>query len=468
MKKVSKYGRLGKNIAFITIGNFTSKILSFLMVPFYTAILSTAEFGVADLMTTTVNLIMPFFTLLVSEALLRFALDKSRSQTAVFTTGMALFLAGSSVFLLLSPIVLLFEQIRGYYLLFVVYYLVTVLHSALAYFTRGIDKVGVFSACGVVNTVVTLSVNILFLAVIRTGVTGYLCAMIIGSLVSSVGLFLAAKLYRYISPKAFDKKMLREMLNYCVPLIPNSLSWWISNSSDKYLLTFICGVSVTGIYSVSQKIPTLFATIATIFMGAWNISAVEDFGSEESKKFFSNVYRGYMALNLVLVSGIICVTKLLAELLFAKDFFAGWRFVPILVIASMFHGISGFLGSIYTSARKTKMLFVSTLIAALINVVSNALLIPCFGGYGAAIATLFSYFVIWLIRLVDSRKIMPIQWDKTTDIVSFVLLGVQATVLILNVPVVSTISVWVIFGIVALLNGKKLLPVVAGILKKRR
>lgn len=463
---MNRYGRLGKNIAFITIGNFASKILSFLMVPFYTAILSTEEFGVADLMTTTVNLIMPFFTLLISEALLRFALDKQKDKAAVLTTGLALFLAGSSVFLLLSPLMLFFREIKGYYWLFVAYYFATVLHSVLAYFTRGIDKVGVYAFCGVLQTLITLSLNILLLAVVRIGVTGYLCAMIIGSLCSSLCLFVGGKLYRYIRPKTFDRGLLGEMLRYCGPMIPNSLSWWISNSSDKYLLTFICGVSVTGIYSVAQKIPTLFATISTIFMGAWNISAVEDFGSKESEKFFSNVYRCYMAFNLVVVSGIICITKPLAGVLFANDFYDGWRFVPILVVASMFHGMSGFLGSVYTAAKQTKMLFVSTLIAAAVNIAFNALLIPLAGGYGAAIATLVSYFAIWLIRLIDSRRIMVIGWNKITDIISFVLLGAQAILLTADFSVWSCLGTWAIFAVVALLNGKQMLQIVMKFLKK--
>lgn len=465
---MSRYGRLGKNIAFITIGNFASKIMSFFMVPFYTSILTTEEFGTADLMTTTVNLIMPFFTLLISEALLRFALDKENSRAAVFTTGLAVFFGGSSVFLLLSPMVLCFQEIGRYYFLFVLYYIVTVLHTIVAYFTRGIDKVGVYSASGVIHTLAFLLLNIFFLAVVKTGVTGYLCSMIIGSVISTVCLFVGAKLYRYIRPKAFDKKMLKEMLRYSVPMIPNSLSWWISNSSDKYLLTFICGVSVTGIYSVSQRIPSLFATISTIFMGAWHISAVEDFGSEESKKFFSNVYRCYSAFNLLVVSGMICLTKFLAEILFAKDFFEGWKYVPILLIAFLFHGMSGFLGSIYTAARRTKMLFVSTLIAAVINIVFNIVLIPFVGAYGAAIATLLSYFVIWLVRLIDSRKILKISWNKLSDILSYILLIFQAAIVIADIPVVTTVCAWGTLLAVLLINGRQILMLAARFLPGKK
>ena len=464
---MSRYGRLGKNIAFITIGNFTSKILSFLMVPFYTAIFSTDEFGVVDLMSTTLNLIMPFLTLLVSEALLRFALDKEKNQSAVFTTGMALFLAGCSVFLALSPLMFLFETFRGYYVLFVLYYLSTVLHTALAFFTRGIEKVAVYSACGVIQTVIMLSLNIVFLSVIDLGVEGYLCAMIIASLVSSACLFFGAKLYRYIQPKTFSKPLMGEMLRYSAPLIPNALSWWISSSSNKYLLTAICGTGVVGVYAASQRIPTLFATVTTIFMGAWNISSVEDFGSEESKRFFSNVYRIYSSFSIIVVAGIICLTKFIAGILFANEFFEGWRYVPFLTIGSLFHSMSGFLGSVYTASRKTKMVFVSSTVAAAINIALNAALIPFFGGHGAAVATLMSYFAIWLVRLIHSRTILVVEWNKFTDITSYVLLILQAILLLAEMPIISTVGVWVILAVVVAINGKQMLPLVAKILKRK-
>lgn len=463
---MSKYGKLGKNVMFITIGNFASKILSFLMVPFYTTILSTAEFGTADLMTTTVNLLMPFFTLLISESLLRFSLDNLNDKVSIFTTGCAILILGTSVFFLLSPILLQFEEIKEYYLLFVAYYVVVAFHSALSYFVRGIDKVAVFSVSGVLQTLSFLGLNIFFLAVVKTGVRGYLLSMVLSNVIAILFLFCGAKLNRYINPNSFDWRLLKNMLQYSYPMIPNSLSWWVSNSSDKYMLTIICGVSLTGIYSVSQRIPSLFATISTIFMGAWQISAVEDFGSKESEEFFSTVYKCYSTFNIIIVSVLMCATKFLASILFAKDFYVGWKFVPILLLAFLFHGMSSFLGSVYTSAKKTRMLLISTLVAAVINIVFNFLLIPLIGGYGAAIATLISYFVIWIVRLVYSKKILRINWNKKSDILSYVLLLIQAFVLIVGVSDVSEFCSWGIFAFLILVNKNEITKIYFKVINK--
>ena len=463
---MNKYVKLGKNISYITIGNFASKILSFFMVPFYTAVLTTNEFGVADLMTTTVNMILPFFTLLVSEALLRFSLENSYDKTSVCSTGLVLLIVGTSFFLLLSPLIFLFKSLSSFYLLFVLYYLVTAIHTAIAYFSRGVEKVKVYSVAGVLHTFVFILLNIFFLLGLKIGVTGYLLSMILSSVVSSLYLVLGARLYKYVSFRKFDKRLLNEMLSYSLPLIPNSLSWWISNSSDKYILTFICGISVTGIYSVSQRIPSLFATVSTIFMGAWQISAYEDFGTKESEAFFSNVYRCYSSFNTLMVSFLICFTKPLAGILFSNEFYNGWKFVPILLIAFLFHSMSGFIGTVYTSAKKTKMIFYTTLLAASINVLFNIILISFIGGQGAAIATFFSYFVIWLVRMINSYKILKLKWNVAGDIISYIILIIQIILILSDAGIIYTLSAWGMLGVLLIINKNEIIEPLKKILGK--
>lgn len=463
---MNKYVKLGKNISYITIGNFASKILSFFMVPFYTAVLTTNEFGVADLMTTTVNLLMPFFTLLVSEALLRFSLDKAYDKTTVCSTGLALLLIGTSVFFVFSPIIFLFKSLSSFYILFALYYVATAFHSAIAYFARGVEQVKVYSIAGVFHTFTFILLNILFLTGLKIGVTGYLLSMILSSVISSLYLILGARLYNYVNFKKIDKKLVRDMLLYSVPLIPNALSWWISNSSDKYLLTFICGISVTGIYSVSQRIPSLFATVSTIFMGAWQISAYEDFGSEESRKFFSNVYRFYSSANILMVSFLICFTKPLSRLLFSNDFYIGWQFVPVLLIAFLFHSMSSFLGTVYTSAKKTKQMLYTTLIGAILNIVFNAALIPWIGAQGAAIATLLSYFIIWLIRLINSRELIKLDLNIKLDIASYIVLLGQSVLILSDAGFIYEALAWGMISILFLINKNEMAEPIKKILYK--
>ena len=157
---MGRYAKLGKNIAFVALGNIASKLMSFLLIPFYTAILTTTEYGTADLMTTTVNLLMPFFTLLISESILRFALDAESNKAVVFTSIMPVLIGGSLVFFAVSPLIRMNGELGEYYWYFIAYYFSVVVQTVISSFTRGIEKIGVYSFSGVLHTLLFLLLNI--------------------------------------------------------------------------------------------------------------------------------------------------------------------------------------------------------------------------------------------------------------------------------------------------------------------
>ena len=207
-------------------------------------------------------------------------------------------------------------------------------------------------------------------------------------------------------------------------MMPNSLSWWISNSSDKYIVTWFCGTAVTGIYSVAYKMPSMISVVVQIFYNAWSISAVDGFGSEETLKFYNSIYKKYIAGTFFFASGIIWMNKILAYFLYSDDFFEAWLYVPVLVLAVVYHGMGSFVGSIYTSAKKTRILLFSTVAGAAANIVLNLIMVPLWGPMGAAIATCISYLVIWAIRCIGAGNIMKLDFRlKDTLLGSILLIG---------------------------------------------
>lgn len=448
---MGNYKKLGANILLITVGSFASRILSFLLVPLYTSILTTEEYGIADLLSTTVSLLAPIFTIIIGEAMMRFALDQDSDRNQIFTCGLTINILGFLLLLIFSPLLLLFEILSPYYWFFIAYYFTHCIYSAFSYFARGIEEVTVFTICGVINTVCVILLNIVFLLWLKIGLVGYLLAFIISSGISAIFLFFGGKMYQYlITPKQLDKELMKEMIRYSLPMVPNSVSWWVSNSSDKYILTAFAGVSVTGIYSVAYKIPTILSVLCGIFMTAWRMSAVEDFGTEKAQHFYNDVFNKYISMSIIISAGLITFNKVLANFLYAKDFFIAWVFVPVLVIAVMFHGMGEFFGSIYTSAKKTSMLFYSSILGAILNIILNFILIPSLGGMGAAIATLISYGAIWLVRIVHSGTIMKLTFDIWRDMICLILLLIQAMIVCIDGQyafVLSFVILLIIIGI---------------------
>ena len=448
---MGKQEKLVKNLIFFTIGNFASKLLSFLLVPFYTAVLTTAEYGVADMITTTVNLVLPIFSLLIYEAVLRFALDNDSDKKSVFSVGVYTVIVGSVLLAAASQILRFFDSYKEYVSLFILCYVSIVFYNLILQFVKGIEKTILYSAAGVINTFLFLGCNIVFVLLLKWGAKGYILSFIVGHAVSAIIAFAAAKLNRYIiPPKSIDSAYYKDMIAYSWPMIPNAISWWISNSSDRYMVTYFCGLSANGIYSVAYKIPSILTIILNIFIGAWQISAVEDFGSEESKKFYSDIYKKYETVLFVGSAGIIGVTKILAKLLFSAEFYNAWSFVPILVLAFVFNSLGAFYGSVYTSAKETKMLMKSTVISAVLNIIVNFILIPKMGPTGAAIATLISYIALWLIRAIDSKRIIRIEVDTLKNIIMFFVIFAECIFICMDMNpyyIVSGISILIVVAI---------------------
>ena len=152
-------------------------------------------------------------------------------------------------------------------------------------------------------------------------------------------------------------------------------------------------------------------------------------------------------------------------ILYAKDFFVAWRYVPVLVIANVFNILSSFMGTVYTGAKKTKMLSISTMIGAGSNILLNFALIPLFGAMGAAMSTVVSYAIIQLIRIVHSRRILSFEVNHSRDIFMFLLLISQACLVLTDTYLGVLIST--VFTIVIFIMSKSVLLDIINVLKSK-
>ena len=419
------YKRLGKDMLLMTIGSFGSKLLNFVFVPLYTAILTTEEYGIADLISTTTTLLFPFFSLIICEAMMRFALDKENNPKQVYAIGIKITLLGNFAFLLLSPIILL-TPLKDQYGFVIAYYITYSLQHALSYFVRGINKTKAFAFGGIVQTLVVVLSNVLFLVVFKWGIIGYLVANVLGAIASIIYMFVSAKLYKYgFKLQKTDKLLQKKMIAYAAPLIPNSASWWLADAASRFFLIAFIGTSASGLFSIANKIPHIMTTMTGIIGRAWKINSTEGFGTEESKKFFEDAFSKLTSIMLLVISMMLVVNKSLASLLFQKDFYQAWQYAPLLLFSTCMHAYAEFYGSIYTGAYKTKFLVISTGMGAIINIVLNYLLIPVLGIMGAAISVASAQTVIFLSRVIHSRSILKMRINWKRDIPCYMLVLIQ-------------------------------------------
>lgn len=418
---------LAKNVLLFALNGFLPKVLSFILIPIYTGCLTTGEYGISDLITTTVQLLVPIFTLDIQDAVMRFAMDQVYSKKDVFSSAIRV-ICGGLVCVILGCVVVSLLHIPGlepsYLIFLVIMYAITSLQNSVNLFCKGIDQVKVIVVAGVLNSVITLSTNILFLVVFQWGLVGYLAANSIGHAVSLVYMFFGAKLYRYVHWKA-TPQVSKAMRAFSFPLIFSALAWWVNNAADRYMLSWLAGVSISGIYAVAYKIPNLLSVFQNIFTQAWSISAIKEFDKDDSDGFIGNMYT-MMNFAMVLVCSLIMLVNLpLAKILYSNEFFHAWHYVPPLLISVVFNAMALFIGSIFTAVKDTKTLSVSTIAGAAANIVCNVIMIPLWDAAGAAIATLIGYAVTLMMRHLILRKHirMKIRWKR--DLVVYAVLLLQ-------------------------------------------
>jgi len=429
---MNKYKKLAANTLLFGIATFSTKILTFVMMPIITRLLSPEDFSTSELVFSTCNFIVPMISVCIHEAVIRFGLDKAEKKSDVFTSAVLTIMAGYLLLILCFPILGLVTRIKAYRALIYVYVLTSALRSTTTHFVRASGFTRMFALDGFFTTALTVGFIYLLVAKLQLGIVGYVCATIIADAVSSLTLIVLLKLHRFFRPRNFNKGTLWAMLRYSAPLMPTALFWWITNLSDRYLVDWISGPAVNGLYTAAYKIPTVITLVSTIFIQAWQISA---FTEEEGRgRFYTTVFSGYSTLVFVAASGLILMIKPITRILVAPDYYESWRYVPFLVLAVAFSCLVTFLGTIYNVAKSNRMVTITTLIGAVINLVLNLALIPQYGANGAAFATFISYFTVFLIRAVDSRRYIDIKIQPVRVAANLVLLMIQILAVLWEVP----------------------------------
>lgn len=465
---MNRYKKLFSDTVILGIGTFGSKLLVFLLMPLYTAYLSTSQYGTAELITSTANLLIPLACVGITNGIFRFAADREADKQAVFSSSVALLGLGTGVFLILSPLVSLIGFLDGYTWLIVCYVVSANLHAVCAQYVRAIDRTRLFAWQGILNTALTIVFNVLFLVLFDMGVTGYVLSVVIGNLITTAFLAASARLWHVFRFKSIQKRMMGDLLRFSAPLIPTTVCWLITDLSDRYMVTYFCGEAVNGVYSAAYKIPTIVNLISAVFMQAWQFSAVAQSSDEETcKAFYSEVFRGFLSVIMIGAAGLILFSRFLSGLLLNSAYFEAWRFMPTLLVATALEAIVSFLATVYMVRKKSMHSFVTAIIGSVLNVVLNLLLIPRMGALGAAVATMASYAAVLVARLIDAPRMIRFKICLPRLTVSVLCLLGSAAVM----TYVTTGRFWwtlLIFAALVAVNAPALLGSVKRLFQKRK
>jgi len=468
----NRYKKLAGNTLLFAISSFSGKLLSLFIQPYIThAMAEVSDVGVTKLTSQCANLLIPLVGMGISYAVLRFGLEKGRDRRRVFTDGVFTLMMGFLLMLLCYPLLRFIPLFSEYAFYLYMYVLMSSLRTLCSQNIRSRQLNKLVAVDGILCSGATLGFYVLFLSVLKMGPRGYLMAIFCGDALSTLFMFWAGGLRRYLRPAYFDKKLLRAMLRYSLPLIPAQISFWIINASDLFFVNGMCegyekqsGAYWSGLLGTGYFLPTILVTLGTIFYEAWQLSAVtEDQGRE---RFFSKVFFTYQSVLFCCAAGIIWLCRPLM-LVFRSDYYIAWRFVPLLAIATVFSCFNQFLNSIYMVEKRSSGALYTMLCGALANCFLNYCFIKAWGPGGAALASLLSYLLVFILRTFSTRRMLRLNYSVKRLGINLALLLAE-TYVQLSDPAYYMIPTTLITALVLAFNFKGVWSMAQQLLRRRR
>lgn len=406
---------LVKNTIIITIGKICTQMITFFLLPVYTSILSTEEYGIVDLLNTLVSLCIPIVTFQIEQALFRHLIDSRKNESEIkniISTTIITTIVQSILYLIIFYAIAPFIHNEYKYFL-ATNVIACIFSSIMLQISRGLGDNKKYAIGSFVTAFTTVILNVVFIVLFKWGAYGMLFASLIANIGCCIYVLLAKKIYNYISVKAYSKELLKKLWKYSIPLIPNAISWWIFNSSDRIIVSSVLGIAQNGILSASYKFSSVYITIYNIFNMTWTESASLHINDKDNSEFFSKIINTVLKLFTAICFGIIAFMPFIFPIMINEKFGEAYNQILILMISSLFNVLVGLISVIYIAKKDTKAVARTSIMSAIINLVINLVLIKFIGLYAASISTLVAYMSMGIYRLYDVKKYIKIKLDKS-------------------------------------------------------
>ena len=420
---MSRGEELIKNTIIITIGKIATQFVSFILLPLYTTMLTTVEYGTVDLFTTYIQLLLPLVTLLIEQGAFRFLLEceKNEFKKKIIITNSCLLiifqcLLYSILFIVLSSYI---KNAFKYYVLIIL--IVSSFSGWALQIARGFRNLTIYALGSFLATFISILFNVLFIVVFKMGVKGMLIATIISNIGCFFYIFIKLKLHKYFDMIIIDRTIARDMIKYSVPLIPNQLSLWIINSSDRSIVNLFLGTAANGILAVSHKFSSIYSTIFGMFQLSWHEMGAVHLNDDDGDEFFTDMFAQAYRFFSAMCIGLVAIIPFIFPLLIKKSFAEAYYTIPIYLVAVLCNISVGLLGVVYVAMKNTSEIAKSTIYSGIINLLVHLGLIKFFGLYAAAISTYLSYFCIMVYRMIDTQKYIKIKYEYHIYLISSIL-----------------------------------------------
>lgn len=449
----NKYKRLLKNTIWTLTGNSGSKLLGFLLLPLYTKWLGTYGFGLSDLITTYSSFLISIMTMSVSEAIFVFTKNTNDRDKSAFYSSSLIFV--SFILFIWCILFYIIKNIATNYNInnsfidniWFIYGIVltSFLQQFVQQFVISLEKIKVYSFTGIILTISTFLFS--FILIPKLGVKGYIASIIIANIITILYCFIFSRSYKYINIKLFDYNKVRSILKYSLPLIPNSIIWWLVSALNRPIMEHYLDFSTIGIYAIANRFPAIINMLFTIFSISWNISVFEEYNKKGYVDFYKNVFNSLFFVITFASVILISLSEYIINIFTTDEFHCAYLYMPFLIIAAFLSCISSFLGTNFSVVKESKYFFYSSIWGATTAILFNFLLIPALELWGTVISTLLSFATMTIARYYYSMKYVKAKLANKIILYLIILLVVSLSTIMLDKSALRIIIYIIAIGI---------------------
>ena len=406
---MKKNGLLLKNTVILTIGMVLPKIFTVLTIPIYSAYLKSSEFGNVDYITTLIlSLVVPIITLQLENGVFRYLIEAKTKEDQTRYISSAFFVI--TFFSLITMVIMYFIPISGIntplnHLIISIYIGIETYILFFRNVIRGLGKNTIYALSSIVSVVANFILMVITMMVFELGILGMLLSLLFADVFSLLFILMSANVFQYIKISGFNRDYLGKLLRYSLPLIPNTISWFIINISDRTIIMWILGSAASGIYATAYKIPNIFNMFYSAFNLAWTETASRNANEAGMSHYYSRMFGQLFKILSAGALGLLAFSKIAFDILVrGAEYADAINYMPLLIVSTYLSCIASFYGSIYIACKESKKAGISSMLAAVVNLVVHFALINFIGLNAAVVSTFVSFLVITLYRAYDINK----------------------------------------------------------------
>lgn len=433
--------KMAKNAVLYFVGNFASKLLNIFLVPIYMTYLDADLFGTVDIMLSLSAMIAMLMSLDMTDAVYRYLADENddKKRAEVITNAVFVYIVGCVVFgTVYFPLLPLFTF--RYALIFGLHVIIVQFGQFILQISRGMRENIHYAIGGIIVTFLQGITNIVLIVIFSFDASSILIAGIIGQVGLIVYITVATKWYRYLKRHMLDRGLIMDMVKYSWPLFVQVLLLWIVQCSGTYLMTYFSGNTIkSGIYGMANKFPTILYSLSSIFLLAWQESAIIVKDDRDAKEYYNKMYSWYFWALIIAVTFLLPVLKVYFCYFGKNSYGDVWIYVPILLFAAFLFCLAQFVGMHFTVTYSTINLVKSLFAPVLVTVIIDIFLVKRWEILAVTISQMIAFFLTLLVRKKQSGGLYKVDFRTKTSAVLLVMFG-------------SSVIIYYVFGIILQLS----------------